>query len=62
MPEQTLGSSTHLIVRGCSNSHQETSTSDRGDDLACAVGAENQPHVVHIFLHRPSQSCLRISR
>lgn len=62
MLEQTLGPSTHLIVRGCSNSYQETSTSNRSDDFACTVGAENQPHIVHVLLHRSSQSCLRISR
>ena len=53
--------STHLVVRWGSNADEETTTPDRRNDLAGAIGAKDQSHVVHVLLHGSTQSCLRVS-
>ena len=51
----------YFVVCWCGNTDEKTSTPDRSDDLACAVSAKDQTHVVHVFLHRSTQSSLCIS-
>lgn len=53
---------THLIVIRSGNADQQRSTSNRCNNLACGVCAKNNPHVVHVLFHRPTQRCLCISR
>jgi hypothetical protein len=51
----------HLFVGWGCHSDKQTSTPDRGNDLARRVGAEDQSHVGHVFLHRSSQRRLGIA-
>ncbi len=48
------GQMTYLVLIGSSDPDKQTTTPDRRDDLARTVCAQNEPHVVHVLLHRPS--------
>ena len=53
--------SSDLVFCWRSDSHKQTTTSDRGDDVARAVRQQNQSQIWRVLLHGPTQGRLRIS-
>lgn len=52
----------YLLFSRCCNPDQQRSTPNWSNDVTRRVRQQDQPQVRTIFLHGPSQRCLRIAR